>query len=85
MFVPRIKPISIRKYPLKITFTFFAFDDCDMTTMSIIAAYFLHLMESHTTIQCADARVIPEVSIKTKRVITRDNEGCEISVELATD
>lgn len=83
--VPFIKSVKYRDYPLKITFTFYAYDDCDMITAAVLSGYIMRLMESHTTIQSADARVVPQVFIKTQRIISKDNEGCEIQVESIKD
>ena len=79
--VPFIKSAKLRKYPYKVTITYYVFDDADLITLSIITAYILKLMESHTVIQSTDFRVIQSVDIRTQKVISEDNEGCEISFE----
>ena len=79
--LPFIKSHKFLKYPFKLTFTFFVYDDCDMITAGIISSYTMRLMESHGVLQSSDARVVAEVYIKTQHVITKDREGCEVKIE----
>ncbi len=83
--VPFIKSYKFLKYPFKLTFTFFVYDDCDMITAGIISSYIMRLMESHGVLQSSDARVVAEIYIKTQQVITKDREGVEIKIEKAPD
>lgn len=79
--LPFIQFLKFRKYPFKITFTFFVFDDCDMITAGILSSYILHLMESHGVLQSCDSRVVSEICIKKQNIITKEREGVEIKVE----
>lgn len=79
--VPHLKCIKLRKYPFKMTFTFFVTEDADLTTLSILSAYILNLMEKNAHIQSTDYRVIKSVHIKTKKVLAKDKEGCELLIE----
>lgn len=81
--VPFVKSYKFIKYPFKITFTFFVYDDCDMITSGIISSYVMRLMESHGVLQSCDSRVVAEVQIKTQHVITKEREGFELKIEKA--
>jgi hypothetical protein len=83
--VPFIKSYKFTKYPFKLTFTFFTYDECDMITAGIISSYIMRLMESHGVLQSCDARVVAEMYIKTQQVITKDREGVEIKIEKAPE
>ena len=79
--VPFIKSAKLRNYPYKVTITYYVFDDADLITLSIITAYILKLMESHSAIQSADFRVIQSLDIRTQKVLSQDKEGCELTFE----
>lgn len=83
--VPYIKSLKLRKYPYKVTIKFFVFNDADFITITIITAYILKLINTHGGLQSCDYRVIKNVEITTQKIISEDNEGCEIQIESVKD
>lgn len=79
--LPFLKLKKCIKYPYKITITFFSISDQDAISTLTIAAFLMHLFESTTTLQSADYRVIPSVEVKMKKILKKDDEGCEILIE----
>lgn len=69
-----------KKYPYKITITFFCFSDADMVSMLIQSAYILKII-GWSSLQSVDYRVVSQFHVKTKKVIKKELEGCEIIIE----
>ena len=75
---------TLKKYPYKITITFYCSADADMVSMLIHSAYILKMI-GWNSLQSVDYRVIPQFDIRTKKVQDREHEGCEILIEKITD
>ena len=77
---PNFHGKSFKKYPYKITVTFYCFADADMVSMLIHSAYILKMI-GWNSLQSVDYRVVPQFDIRTKKVQSREMEGCEIVIE----
>jgi hypothetical protein len=77
---PHLQNKKYYNYPYKITIIFYIYGDFDMVSMLTLSAYTTRLLGQHC-FQSSDYRVIPQLTIKSKHVLTRESEGCEIIIE----
>lgn len=75
--------LQFRKYPYKITFTYYTSDYTDMISLLTITSYILHLLETSVSLQSTDYRVVPQldVHIETHKISLFEKEGCSIEFE----
>ena len=82
---PYLRRTTLKKYPFKITITFYSNSSQDGISNLTITAFILHLFESNGVLQSTDYRVIPEIDIKMKHTPSKNHEGCEILIEKFKD
>lgn len=80
---PNIVNLKFRKYPYKLSFTFYTSDETDMISLLTITSFILHLLESSVVLQSTDFRVVPQldIHIETHKVSLFEKEGCLITFE----
>ena len=80
---PYLPKLKFRKYPYKITFTFYSSSDTDIISVLTTISYIIHLFENYATLQSSDYRIAPQIEIKTEIQKTDlfAKEGCLITLE----
>lgn len=77
---PYLANKSYKSYPFKITVKFFVFSDIESTSLVLLSAYIVNAFGFYV-FQSGDYRVIPQVEILSRKIKTKESEGCEIIVE----
>ena len=86
LVAPYLSKIKLLKYPYKFKIVFYVYEEneIDMISCLTIANYILHLFEFNFCIQSTDCRVIPQIEIQMKKIVSKLGEGCEFVFEKTT-
>lgn len=81
--LPKIKQYSILKRPpYKVSFLFYTTSDIDNISLMTITTYILHCLEEEL-LQSTDYRVIKQIEVKSRKIIVKEKEGCEMTITRA--
>lgn len=78
--LPYIHAKHYTKFPFKINIVFFIYSDIEITSLLILSSYIMNLLGCYS-LQSDDYRVVPEFNMTTKKVVSKEAEGCRITIE----
>lgn len=78
--LPYLASKKYKKYPFKIIVKYFVYSDIEMTSLMLLTSYIVKAL-GHYSFQSADYRVVPQVIVSSKKILSKDKEGCEITIE----